>query len=98
MSRQHKVEVRLTDGEIEELDEQRHNVPRAVYLRSLLHKPPVTADVASREESLAILTSLARDGRVSAAIALARELRGDGEGPSGDSDIFDTLDAIRNGR
>jgi hypothetical protein len=33
------------------------------------------AEVASRDEALSILTSLARDGRVSAAIALARELR-----------------------
>ena len=34
-------------------------------------------DVATRDESLAILTGLARDGRVAAAIALARELRGE---------------------
>jgi hypothetical protein len=38
--------------------------------------------VASREEALSILTSLARDGRVAAAIALERALRG--EAPAGD--------------
>jgi hypothetical protein len=98
VAREHRIEVKLTDSELEELDELRGGVPRAIWLRQAIHHPPETTDVASREEALAILTSLARDGRVSAAIALARELRGDGEGPSGDSDIFDTLDAIRNGR
>ena len=40
-------------------------------------------DVASRREALAILTGLARDGRLAAAIVLARELRTDAT-PSGD--------------
>jgi hypothetical protein len=51
-------------------------MPRAVYVRSLIHRPPEMTDVADRAEALAILTSLARDGRTTAAIALARELRG----------------------
>jgi hypothetical protein len=98
VAREHEIKVRLSDGELEELDELRGGIDRAVWLRQAIHKPPETVDVASREEALAILTSLARDGRVSAAIALARELRGGDDGAGGDSDIFDTLDAIRNDR
>jgi hypothetical protein len=88
MSRQNEIRIRLDHAELEQLDELRHGVPRAVYLRSLLHRPPEVADVASREESLAILTSQARDGKVTAAIALARELRGEF---SGDDDPLDDL-------
>jgi hypothetical protein len=76
-AREHTVKVILSDAELEELDELRGGVPRAVWLRQAVHKPPESVDVASREEALAILTSLARDGRVSAAIALERALRGD---------------------
>jgi hypothetical protein len=88
VARTHRIEVKLSDSELEELDELRGGVERAVWLRQAIHKPPETVDVASREEALAILTSLARDGRVSAAIALERALRGD----SGDSD--DPLEAL----
>jgi hypothetical protein len=87
-SRINKVEVRLTDEELAELDAQRDGLPRAVYLRTLLHRPPEVADVASRHESLALLTALARDGRVSAAIALERALRGDGGAGSGENDLL----------
>ncbi len=55
--------------------------PRIV--RSLLRGDPQDPDVASRAEALSILTSLARDGRVSAAIALVREL------PPDDGESFD---------
>jgi hypothetical protein len=48
----------------------------------LLREPPRNDDVATRDEALAILTSLARDGRVAAAIALERALRG--EAPTDD--------------
>jgi hypothetical protein len=84
MPREHTIKVNLSDAELEELDELRGGVARAVWLRQAVHKPPDNVDVASREEALAILTGLARDGRVSAAIALARELRGDGSGDNGD--------------
>ena len=88
MAREHVVKVNLTDAELEELDELRGGVPRAIWLRQAIHHPPDTTDVASREESLAILTSLARDGRVSAAIALERALRGDA---SADDDPLEAL-------
>jgi hypothetical protein len=88
MAREHILKVTLSDAELEELDELRGGVPRAIWLRQAIHKPPETCDVASREESLAILTSLARDGRVAAAIALERALRGDA------SDHEDPLEAL----
>jgi hypothetical protein len=50
---------------------------RTVYLRRLLHQPPKGTEVATRTEALAIFTRLARDNRVTAAIALEKALRGD---------------------
>jgi hypothetical protein len=59
-------------------------VRRAAYLRQLLHEPPKRPDVATRLEALHLLSQSARDGRVQAQVALARELReADGE------EIFD---------
>jgi hypothetical protein len=88
MSRVNEVRVRLTDSELEQLDELRGSIPRAVWLRNAVQRPPEVVDVASREESLAILTAMAREGKQQAAIALERALRGD----SGDSD--DPLEAL----
>jgi len=90
MSRNNEVRLRLTDEELEQLDELRPpGMPRAVYVRSLLHGPPEVTDVADREESLAILTSMARDGKVTAAVALARELTNDSG--AGDDALDDLL-------
>jgi hypothetical protein len=77
MSRIHEVRVRLDDDELAVLDEMRNGVSRAAHLRSLIRKPSEVTDVATHHEALAILTRLARDGRTTAAIALAKELRGD---------------------
>lgn len=64
--RNHKVEVTVSDDELARLDEQRpRGTSRPAYLRSLLREPPQAAEIASRDEALSILTSLARDGRVS---------------------------------
>jgi hypothetical protein len=76
LGREHEIKVRLSDDELEALDELRNGVSRAAFLRSLVRKPPEVTDVADRTESLAILTAMARDGKVTAAIALARELSG----------------------
>ena len=73
-SRENEIKLRLNDAELARLDELRGAVPRAAYVRSLLRGDPPDPDVASRAEALSILTGLARDGRVSAAIALVREL------------------------
>ena len=73
-SRENEIKLRLNDAELARLDKLRGGVPRAAYVRSLLRGDPQGPDVASRAEALSILTGLARDGRVSAAIALVREL------------------------
>ena len=74
--RPHEIRLTLDDDELARLDEMRPaGQSRPSYLRQLLRQPPKDQDVASRGESLAILTGLARDGRVAAAIALERALR-----------------------
>ena len=88
-SRENEIKLRLNGAELARLDELRGRVPRAAYVRSLLRGDPQDPDVASRAEALSILTSLARDGRVSAAIALVRELPPD-EGESFD-DAFERI-------
>jgi hypothetical protein len=73
------VMVRFSDDELARLDELRPSgTPRATFLRQLLQEPPSGNEVATRTEALAILSRLARDGRVTAAIALERALRGEG--------------------
>lgn len=74
-SRNHYVKVSLSDQEAVRLDALRGDEERAVFLRRLLQRPPDGSEVATRSEALAILTRLARDGKVTAAIALERALR-----------------------
>jgi hypothetical protein len=84
MARENSIQVTLDDAELARLDELRPpGTSRPAFLRSLLREPPRNDDVATRGEALSILTSLARDGRVAAAIALERALCG--EAPSGDA-------------
>jgi hypothetical protein len=90
MARVHRLELMLSDDELQEVDEQRGSVPRAVYVRSLIQRPLEVSDVASRAEALAILTAQARSGKVSASIALERALRGD-DTPSGDGSLLDRI-------
>ena len=79
--RPHEVMVRLNDDELARLDQLRSGVTgRAVYLRNLLREPPTDRDVADRTEALAILSQLARAGKVTAAIALERALRDEDHG------------------
>lgn len=78
-NREHTIKVSLNDGELAVLDERRGSVPRAAYLRRLLHGPPPQSDIATRSEALGLLTELARDRRTAAVIALAKELREAGE-------------------
>lgn len=79
--RRHEVMVRLNEDELARLDELRPAVTaRAVYLRNLLREPAADRDVADHREALAILSEMARAGRVTAAIALERALRHEDHG------------------
>ena len=62
--REHKVLVSLNDQEATRLDEIRGDEERAVYLRRLLHEAPKGDEIATHGEAMAILTRLARDGKV----------------------------------
>jgi hypothetical protein len=96
MDRDHELKVRLGAGELARLDELRpEDVSRAGYVRELLRDAaPVAARVLTREEALAVLSRLAEDGRVAAAIALARELRHD-ERPDADDPLEELLRRAR---
>ena len=76
VGRENAVRVTLTDSELARLDELRPaGTTRPAFIRSLLREPPTGQEVATRTEALAILTALAGDGRVAAAIALERATR-----------------------
>ena len=76
MAREHQIKITVSAEELARLDELcPTGTSRAAFLRSLLREPPRGDEVATRTEALGILTRLARDGRVSAAIALERALR-----------------------
>ncbi len=91
--RRHEVTVRLSDSELERLDERRTGTARAVYLRTLLREPPTEKDIADRQEILALLSEQARAGKVAAAIALERALRNESE-----PNIDDELERILRGK
>jgi hypothetical protein len=76
-ARKHHIKVSLSDQEAARLDEIRGDEERAVYLRRLLHEPPSGNEVATHGEAMAILSRLARDNKVVAAVALEKALRGD---------------------
>ena len=67
------------------LDEMRAPTNRAEYLGRLLQRPPPEGE-PTHHESLQILYRLAKDGRVGAAVARERALRGDE--PSEDSGLL----------
>ena len=83
-ARTNKVSIRFSDQELARLDELRGNQERPVFIRHLLREPPSGDEVATRSEVLAILSNQARDGKVTAAIALAKELREGEEVPEGE--------------
>jgi hypothetical protein len=85
--------VRLNDEELARLDELRPAATaRAVYLRNLLREPPTDRDAADHREALAILSQMARAGKVTAAIALERALRS-----TDDASFEDDLDRLLEG-
>jgi hypothetical protein len=86
-NREHFVKVSLNAQELARLDELRGDEERAVHLRRLLHEPPSGSEAATHGEALTILTRLARDGKVAAAIALERATRKEGA-PAGALEAF----------
>ena len=87
-AREYQLKLTLSDEELARLDELRPSgVSCPAFFRQLLREPPRGDEVATREEALSILTSLARDGRVSAAIHLERALRGD----TASGDVLDEI-------
>jgi hypothetical protein len=70
VARETKFLVSLNDDEAAILDERRGGVPKATYLRQMLHGPPQRAEVATRSEALHLLSLSARDGKVMAQVAL----------------------------
>jgi hypothetical protein len=80
MTRTHNVKVTLSDRELAQLDERRGITARAVYPRRLLYEPPSPSEVASHEEALGLMSRQAREGSISAAVALERALRHEDHG------------------
>jgi hypothetical protein len=90
------VQVMLHPEELARLDEIKpSSMTRPAYLRSLLRGPPKGLDVASHEESLAILTDQARGGSATASVALEKALREAGWGRAKKKTPEDELEAIR---
>ncbi|MEJ7786347.1 MAG: hypothetical protein WKF96_16205 [Solirubrobacteraceae bacterium] len=86
--------------ELARVDEIRGALSRPAFVRSLLRAAaPTGGDVATHTEALAILTALARDGKLPAAISLERALRGADGAPADDAfREYDQLAGRRAGR
>lgn len=82
MARQNTLRVTLTDDELFRLEEMRPSGTSRQPSSALLREPPRSDEIATRSEALSILSGLAREGRVAAAIAIERALRD--EAPVGD--------------
>src|SRR4051794_19044173 len=89
--RRHRVLVALSDTEAACLNELRGTTARAVYLRRLLYQPPSPTEVLTRSEALALLSRKAREGSITAAVALERAQRAQGKV---DDDINETINRI----
>ncbi|MBA2512779.1 MAG: hypothetical protein H0V26_00390 [Solirubrobacterales bacterium] len=94
MNRSNRVVVQLGDDELAKVDELRGATTRSAFFRALLRGAGVSGggEVASHAEALEILTALARDGKMPAAIALERALRA--RDPELAADPFRELDEL----
>jgi hypothetical protein len=83
--------VRLTADELAHLDEM-HDGNRAAFIRRLLHKyTPSRAgggDEPTHIEALRLLAQSARDGSVTARVALERALRASSDDQSSSADVI----------
>jgi Arc/MetJ-type ribon-helix-helix transcriptional regulator len=76
MSTTTTITVRLSPQDVARVDEMRGaGVSRSAFVRELLRQAGPVDEYATHSESLAILTRLARGGKVAAAIALERATR-----------------------
>ena len=80
------ITIRLAPQDVARVDEMRGaGVSRSAFVRDLLRQAGPLDEYATHSEALAILTRLARAGKVAAAVALERALRAEaGEEPKGD--------------
>jgi hypothetical protein len=62
MKRNHEVRVQVSDAELASLDDQRGNLSRSGYVRTLIREPPAREAIATRDEVLA-LPAAGRAGR-----------------------------------
>ncbi len=85
-SRQHRVQVRLTAEEVARLDELRAGGSRSAAIRSLIWGADGAAAGSdpTHDEAVKILATMAREGRVAAAVALERALRETADDEPGD--------------
>jgi hypothetical protein len=75
-AREHQVRVRFNADELAQLDERcPDGLTRAQWLRELARGPVEAGETPSRQEVVAVLWRMARDGKVQAAVALERALR-----------------------
>jgi hypothetical protein len=75
-AREHEVRVRLNADELARLDERRPDgLTRAQWLRELARGPVEAGETPSRQQVIAALWRMTRDGKVQAAVALERALR-----------------------
>lgn len=92
--RDRRITIRLSDNEMARLDELKpRGTTRGAFMRSFLRRTPAEDEIASHDESLAILTAQARDGSSTAAVALERALRANEQGEVETDDLEEFLAA-----
>jgi hypothetical protein len=74
--REHVVKVRFNADELAQLDESRPDgLTRAQWLRELARGRSAVGETPSRDQVVAALWQMTKDGKVQAAVALERALR-----------------------
>jgi hypothetical protein len=75
-AREHQITVRFNADELARLDERRPDgLTRAQWLRELARGPAAGGETPSRDQVVAALWQMTKDGKVQAAVALERALR-----------------------
>jgi hypothetical protein len=75
-ARKHQITVRFNADELARLDERRPDgLTRAQWLRELARGSAPAGETPSRQQVVAALWQMTKDGKVQAAVALERALR-----------------------